>query len=194
MPLKFHKIWVKYLFRVMSKPIYENIPKLTIQQLKGRLNGKPYIHFVWEEKSYTVHVAYSACRFGGTRPWFICPHCQSRVGSLLFFNHQIGCRHCLNTCYASENKSPMDRQHQKEQKALAKLGVDSYSELIWFDVLRKPKGMHLSTFEKRKQQLTSIHFQSARLMTEFNDRLLAIEQRTRNKNLKHGKIRSCLPT
>ena len=108
----------------MSKPIYENIPKLTIQQLKDRLNGKPYIHFVWEGKSYIVHVAYSACRFGGTRPWFICPHCQSRVGSLLFFNHQIGCRHCLNTCYASENKSPMDRQHQKEQKALAKLGVD----------------------------------------------------------------------
>ena len=36
----------------MSKPIYENIPKLTIQQLKDRLNGKPYIHFDWEGKGY----------------------------------------------------------------------------------------------------------------------------------------------
>ena len=53
---------------------------------------------------------------------------------------------------------------------------------------------HTEVDEKRKQQLASIHFQSARLMTEFNDRLLAIEQRTRNKNLKHGKIKSRLPT
>ena len=100
----------------MSKPIYENIPKLTIQQLKDRLNGKPYIHFDWEGKGYIVQVAYSACRFGGTRPWFICPHCQSRVGSLLFFNHQIGCRHCLNTATHPRTKVQWIDSTKKSRK------------------------------------------------------------------------------
>lgn len=165
----------------MSKLIYEHIPQLSIKKLKPYLNGQSIIHFNCQNNSYTVQIAYSACHFGGSRPWFICPCCGHRMASLLFYNHKFGCRHCLNTCYSIENKSPIDRQRLREQRLLNQLGCATYSELIWFDSLRKPKGMHLSSFERKKQIISTVHSQKAQLLNQFHEHLLAQENQYQNK-------------
>ncbi len=161
----------------MSKLIYEQLPKLTIQQVKHHLNGKSSISFNCEDRRFSIQMAYSPCHFGGLRPWFVCPLCGRRVSSLLYVQHRFGCRHCFNTCYASENKSRSLRQRQKEVKALSKLGFTSYQELLWFGDLRKPKGMHYSTFEREANKISSIFQRSADLISKETERLLAKEQK-----------------
>lgn len=52
-----------------------------------------------------VELSYSTCRFGGSRPWFLCPNadCGKRVRKL--YAPRFLCRHCLNLGYASQYES-----------------------------------------------------------------------------------------
>ena len=165
----------------MTKLIYERIPKITIAQIKRNLSNRKYINLNVKGQSYTLQIDYSPCHFGGSRPWFICPCCGHRMAYLLFYNHKFGCRHCLNTCYSIENKTPIDRQRLREQRLLSQLDCDSYSELTLLDCLRKPKGMHFSTFEKKKHIVSTIHSRNTLLLRDLSQRLLAQERRFRNK-------------
>ena len=69
----------------------------------------------------------------------------------------------------------------REQRLLNQLGCATYSELIWFDSLRKPKGMHLSSFERKKLIISTVHSQKAQLLNQFHEHLLAQENHYQNK-------------
>jgi hypothetical protein len=86
----------------------------------------PYIriHYTWkktENRDYRVYLAVSYPYFGGKRYWFICPHCDRRIGKL--YNPPNSsyflCRHCQNLTYTSCRES-----HQYDTLA-AKLAADS---------------------------------------------------------------------
>jgi len=95
----------------------------------------------WEDRDYPVSLTWTACRFGGQRPWFLCPRCGRRV-AVLYGGATFACRHCHNLAYASQREDEMSRAMRRAQKIQNRLG--------WYDRHdgTKPKGMHWRTFER----------------------------------------------
>ncbi|KSU78477.1 hypothetical protein GA0061096_4588 [Fictibacillus enclensis] len=104
-----------------------------------------------EKVSYSVPVDYSACNFGGERPWFRCPNinCKKRVGTLFLRGQYFLCRHCHGLAYKTQMMSQQFRLLEKAQKVRGKLGGD-LSTLSPFPA--KPKGMHWNTYYNLKSK------------------------------------------
>lgn len=86
----------------------------------------------------TLRLSHSACNFGGSRPWFICPIRGERVAVLFLRAGRFACRHCQRIAYASQSDDACARTWRKQAKAEAKLGAN------W----ERPKGMHEATRER----------------------------------------------
>ena len=71
-----------------------------------------------------------ACRFGGTRPYFICPGvvngiaCGRRVAKLYGPGRYFLCRHCYRLAHASQSEDNMDRTLRRANKIRQRLGGD----------------------------------------------------------------------
>ena len=94
-----------------------------------------------------INIVHIRCRFGGNRPFFLCPggvNCGHRVTKLY---HPRGgyilCRHCHKLTYASQSKSELGRARRRADKIRRRLGGES-------GLFEKPKGMHRKTFQKLK--------------------------------------------
>jgi len=55
----------------------------------------------WEEVYETVRIVHIACRYGGTRPYFVCPGsaCGRRVAKLYGPGRYFLCRHCYRLAH-----------------------------------------------------------------------------------------------
>lgn len=89
---------------------------------------------------------WTPCNYGGKRAWFIC-RCGRRVGRVFIARHGIGCRHCLNLAYNSQNECDINRAWGKIHKFESRLKDDHY----------RPKGMHWKTFLKIRERITRAH-------------------------------------
>ena len=94
---------------------------------------------------YPIYLEWTACHFGGERPWFLCPGrgCGRRV-AILYAGPYFTCRKCLKLAYCSQREDEIDRKNRKLRKVRAQLGVHDPTVPIWL----KPKGMHYRTFER----------------------------------------------
>src|SRR5215212_9305493 len=60
-----------------------------------------------EDVRCTVPLSWTACNFGGKRPWFVCPgvvngrYCGRRVAKLHLKHRYFLCRHCQDLTYES---------------------------------------------------------------------------------------------
>lgn len=107
-----------------------------------------------------IRLNHTTAGFGGSRTWFLCPHCNRRCG-VLYDNPAYGwlCRICCNGRYASEVESPIDRLYRKARKLRCRLGQTNPDMTLPFP--GKPSGMHWSTYLRlRKEGLA----QEARLI------------------------------
>lgn len=95
--------------------------------------------------SYPVQLSRSACHFGGSRSWFVCPRvgCVRRVASLYSVGGLFFCRHCHQLGYESQQVCAMDRLTLKADKIRDKLKWDAG---ILNGTGLKPKGMHWRTY------------------------------------------------
>jgi len=66
---------------------------------------------LWQNMEDPVSITWTACHYGGTRPWFICPAlgCYRRV-AILYIGVGVACRHCLHLAYESQRESPCNAQ------------------------------------------------------------------------------------
>ena len=99
-----------------------------------------------EAVRYAVPLAWTPCRFGGQRPWFVCPGegCGRRA-TVLYGRRLFLCRHCHGLAYESTRESAGDLALRKAQKIRRRLG-GSANLLAPFPA--KPKGMHWWTYER----------------------------------------------
>lgn len=104
----------------------------------------------WNAMRYSVPLNWTPCRFGGERPWFICPAkgCQRRV-AILYSGSIYACRHCHQLAYTSQRETDYDRALRQAEKIRGKLGWDTG---IFEMEGEKPKGMHWRTFERLSQR------------------------------------------
>lgn len=98
-----------------------------------------------------VLIVRTKCRFGGSRPYFICPGvdngkpCSRNVCKLYQAGKRFLCRRCLNLRYSSQSESRLDRKLRRANKIRELLGGEPG---FGFDFPSKPKGMWWRSYEK----------------------------------------------
>jgi hypothetical protein len=101
-----------------------------------------------EAKNYPVPVVWTPCHLGGCRPWFSCPCCGRRVAKL-YGGAVFACRHCWRLNYASQQASKRDRAADRSWNLRRLLGCDEGFLFIPAECIRKPRGMHWRTFNRK---------------------------------------------
>jgi hypothetical protein len=100
----------------------------------------------WEDVREPVPISWTACNFGGERPWFICPGagCDRSVAVLYGSGRYFLCRHCYELAYQSQRDNNMYRVLHRAQDIRRQLGG---SANMMEPFPEKPKGMHWETYE-----------------------------------------------
>ena len=83
----------------------------------------------WEDVAETVRIVRVLCRFGGSRPYFICPGvvngiaCGRRVIKLYGPGRYFLCRHCYCLAHASRSESRGHRALRRANKIRQRVGA-----------------------------------------------------------------------
>lgn len=85
-----------------------------------------------------IAIERTACNYGGSRPWFLCPGCRGRRAVLYDSGHRFECRRCLRLVYTSITEDKFHRLRRKRGKLLERLRE--------YEV--RPKWKRWETFEK----------------------------------------------
>jgi hypothetical protein len=102
---------------------------------------------------YPVALTWTACNFGGSRPWFECPArgCGRRVRKLYLANRYFACRHCYGLGYACQLEHEEDRLLRRREKIARRLGGEDTALLP-----PRPRGMHRSMYERLADEFEAV--------------------------------------
>ena len=109
----------------------------------------------WKSVEQRVPITWTACHFGGQRPWFVCSiyssgrHCGRRVALLYLADELFACRRCYGLAYASQRSALYLRDVDKAQKIRMRLGGSTVMSERFPD---KPKGMHWRTYDRLRHR------------------------------------------
>lgn len=121
-----------------------------VLRYKYRLNGGD-----WQSVDEPVSIVRAPCRFGGSRPYFICPGivngvaCGRRVAKLYGSGRYFLCRHCYRLAYAGQSEGEWDRALRRANKIRMRLGGDPG---LVAPFPPKPKGMWWRTYERLREK------------------------------------------
>jgi hypothetical protein len=130
----------------------------------------------WEGVAETVSIVPAACRFGGMRPYFICPGvvngiaCGRRVAKLHCAGRYFLCRHCCRMAHASQSEGARDRALRRANKIRQRLGGDP--DLV-APFPPKPRGMCRRTYERLREQALAAEMLADESFALQAERLLA---------------------
>jgi len=85
------------------------------------------------------------CRYGGARPYFLCPHCGRRVAKLYAPAHRFLCRRCHDLAYRCQRENAAFRAKRRGAKIRRRLGG---SGAPLSPLPPKPKGMQWETYDR----------------------------------------------
>jgi len=124
----------------------------------------------WEEVREPVFLAWTACNFGGERPWFVCPGagCGRRVAVLYAPGRYFLCRHCYDLSYESQRERVMYRALHKAQAIRERLGG---SANMMEPFPERPKGMHWATYWRLREEHDEAEMSQLTGMREWLDKL-----------------------
>ncbi len=109
----------------------------------------------WEDVEETVRIVRVPCRFGGTRPYFICPGvvngipCGRRVVKLHGPERCFLCRHCYRLAHASQSEGTWDRALRRANRIRMRLGGEPGMAAPFPP---RPKGMWRRTYERFREE------------------------------------------
>ncbi len=122
----------------------------------------------WEDINQPAPLTWMPCRFGGKRPYFLCPgvvdrvSCGRRVMKLYGADRYFLCRHCHHLSHASQGEAPWDRALRRANRIRMKLGGDPGTANQFPD---KPIGMWHRTYERlREENSEAEHLADALMM------------------------------
>ncbi len=140
----------------------------------------------WKDVVETVRIVRVACRFGGERPYFICPGvmsgvaCGRRVAKLHGPGRYFLCRHCYRLAHASQSEDVWDRKLRRAGKIRQRLGGDP-SMVAPFPP--KPKGMWRRTYQRLRDRALEDEMLADEAFAHQAERLLAlIDNPRRNRS------------
>src|SRR5215211_7124804 len=124
----------------------------------------------WEDVREPVPLSWTACNFGGERPWFICPGagCGRRVAVLYGLGKYFLCRHCYDLTYESQRENEMHRALRRAQTIRERLGGSANMTKPFPE---KPKGMHHETYWRLREAHDEAEMAQLAGMREWLDKL-----------------------
>jgi hypothetical protein len=138
----------------------------------------------WEDVEETVRIVRVPCRFGGSRPYFICPGvvngiaCGRRVAKLHGPGRYFLCRHCYRLAHASQSESGWDRAVRRAGKIRQRLDGDPD---IAAPFPKKPKGMWRRTYQRLREEAFEAKIEADEAFALSVGRLLARIDNTNRK-------------
>lgn len=126
--------------QVASINVHSEVDRVTLSY-RHRAGGAE-----WKSEEYPVRLNWTACHFGGQRPWFVCPArgCGRRV-AILYGGDIFACRRCYRLAYPSQREADYDRVARRAETIRRRLG---WEPGILNGEGGKPRGMHWRTFER----------------------------------------------
>jgi len=111
------------------------------------------VHVIHQMADFYISIERTACNYGGSRPWFLCPQCHDRRAVLYHDGYAvIACRRCMGLSYASDTLDTFDRLVRKARKLEAKSGgADG-----------RPKWMRIETFERLRHEAVMARWNAIR--------------------------------
>ena len=109
----------------------------------------------WSDIEQRVPVTWTACRFGGERPQFVCSvtsngvYCGRSVIKLYGAGRLFACRHCYRLAYASQSETQWYRGLRRANKLRERLGGDPGMDSPFPP---RPKGMWRRTYERLQER------------------------------------------
>jgi len=141
----------------------------------------------WRDIAETVRIVRMPCRYGGARPYFICPGvvnvttCGRRVAKLHGPGRYFLCHRCYRLAHASQNETAWDRDLRRANKIRRRLGGDPGLFARFPD---RPKGMWRRTYERLRDQVFD-----ADMRAEQSFELRAAALQSWIDNMKHKRRR-----
>ncbi len=138
----------------------------------------------WQDVEEHIRTEHIPCRFGGSRPYFICPGvmngvtCGRRVVKLHGPGRYFLCRHCYRLAHASQSEGAWDRAIRRASKIRQRLGADRG---IVEPFPQKPKGMWQRTYERLREHAIEAETVANQAFTVQAERLLAGLNRPKRK-------------
>lgn len=117
----------------------------------------------WEPVEQRVPIDWTACRYGGSRPWFRCVcssgdrYCGKRVAKLYGAGKLFACRHCYRLGYQSQLERGPGIPLHAANKLRTKLGGDPGMASL---IPNKPKGMHWRTYNAAVRRIWDLELQA----------------------------------
>lgn len=111
-------------------------------------------------RSIRIQFAFSQCKLGGARAWWLCPCCSKRV-AVLYGWGRFHCRKCADLHYHSQSESEEDRTLRRAGKLRKRLG---WRPGIINPQGGKPRGMHWRTYH---QLLARYNNEKAKALTDL---------------------------
>jgi len=127
----------------------------SIEEQANRLGWKIDFGHSTTSRAMKRSVTWTACHFGGHRPWFVCSihssgrYCGRRVAVLYLADKLFACRRCYGLTYASQREALYLRDVDKAQKIRMRLGGSTVMSERFPD---KPKGMHWRTYDRLRHR------------------------------------------
>jgi hypothetical protein len=124
----------------------------------------------WEDVQEPVPLAWTACNYGGERPWFVCPGagCGRRVAVLYGPGRYFLCRRCYDLVNESQRENGMNRALRRAQGIRERLGGSANMTKPFPE---KPKGMHWRTYERLWWEHDEADMERLAGLREWLDRL-----------------------
>ena len=103
----------------------------------------------WKPIKQRVPITWTACHFGGQRPWFVCSVrangrcCGRRVAVLYLAGELFACRRCSGLAYANQQGRQLFRNLNRALKIRMRLGGNPDPCELFPE---KPRRMHQRTY------------------------------------------------
>ena len=130
----------------------------------------------WEDVAETVGIVRIGCRYGGSRPFFVCPGivngvpCGRRVAKLHGSGRYFLCRHCYRLCHASQSEGALDRTLRCANKIRERLGGEPGMAARFPP---KPKGMWRRTYDRLRERVFEAEMHADEAIDLRSEHLLA---------------------
>lgn len=105
----------------------------------------------WQPVKESVWLDSTPCNYGGERPWFLCPGCNSRRAVLFSVGGRFRCRQCHDLAYSSTREDPTERAIRRCAELRSKIG-GGWGQPVW-TIPPKPDDMTWRRYGRIVDQL-----------------------------------------
>jgi len=144
---------------------------------RSRIRGED-----WQDIEEPIPIRWVPCRYGGRRPYFVCPGivndvtCHRHAVKLYCAGRYYLCRHCYHLTYASRSEDSCDRARRRANKIRSRLGGEPG---LHSRIPRRPKGMWHQTYNRLFEAVIDNETRSEERLTLMAARLLDLDRRSK---------------